>query len=386
MAERYQKDSSLSVKDIPAQGLPTDEPMGALEPVAFFNGPMPTGIAVSHNGRIFVSFPRWEDDVQFTVAEIITDGYLVPYPEEIINKAKEEDLEDSFVSVQSVFIDPLDRLWVLDTGSPLFKPTEYGGPKLICIDINTNKIIKKILFPQSVVLPSSYINDMRFDLRRGQEGIAFITDSSQKGPNGIILVDLASGESWRRLNDHPSTMPEDLQTFLPLVEGRPFLEQMADGSIKQGANMGVDGIAINSDGSRIYYCPLGSRRLYSVDINTLTDRKKDDQDVAATVIDEGDKGGASDGLESDAEGNVYATNYEHNSILCRRNYDKIWETIAHDSRLLWPDTLFLAMDRYLYVISNQLHRQSRFNKGHDLRRKPFTLFRIKVDAKPVLLL
>ncbi|HEY6536317.1 MAG TPA: L-dopachrome tautomerase-related protein [Candidatus Nitrosocosmicus sp.] len=386
MTERYQKDSSFSVKDIPAQGLPTDESVGALEPVAFFNGPMPTGITVSQNGRMFVNFPRWEDDVQYTVAEIIKDGYIAPYPDEIINKANEDDLASSFVSVQSIIIDPLDRLWVLDTGSPLFKPTEYGGPKLICIDINTNKIIKKILFPQSVVLSSSYLNDLRIDLRRGQEGMAFITDSSQKGPNGIIVADLASGESWRRLEDHPSTMPEDLQTFLPMVEGRPFLEQTADGSLKQGANMGIDGIAINADGSRIYYCPLGSRRLYSVDINTLTDRKKSDQDVADTVIDEGDKGGASDGLESDAEGNIYATNYEHNSILIRRSYDKMWEILVHDSRLLWPDTLCLAMDGYLYVMSNQLHRQSRYNKGRDLRRKPYTLFRIKVDAKPVLLL
>ena len=309
MTERYQKDSSFSVKDIPAQGLPTDESVGALEPVAFFNGPMPTGITVSQNGRMFVNFPRWEDDVQYTVAEIIKDGYIAPYPDEIINKANEDDLASSFLSVQSIIIDPLDRLWVLDTGSPLFKPTEYGGPKLICIDINTNKIIKKILFPQSVVLSSSYLNDLRIDLRH-KEGMAFITDSSQKGPNGIIVADLASGESWRRLEDHPSTMPEDLQTFLPMVEGRPFLEQTTDGSLKQGANMGIDGIAINADGSRIYYCPLGSRRLYSVDINTLTDRKKSDQDVADTVIDEGDKGGASDGLESDAEGNIYATNYK----------------------------------------------------------------------------
>ena len=103
----------------------------------------------------------------------------------------------------------------------MFKPTEYGGPKIICIDLNTNQITKKILFPQAVALPTSYLNDIRFDLRRGKEGIAFITDSSQNGPNAIIVVDLASGESWRRLNNHPSTKPEDIQTFLPIVEGIP---------------------------------------------------------------------------------------------------------------------------------------------------------------------
>jgi sugar lactone lactonase YvrE len=53
---------------------------------------------------------------------------------------------------------------------------------------------------------------------------------------------------------------------------------------------------------------------------------------------------------------------------------------------LWPDTLSLAAaDGYLYVTANQLHRQARYHKGSDLRRKPYTLFRVRVDAQPVLL-
>jgi sugar lactone lactonase YvrE len=52
---------------------------------------------------------------------------------------------------------------------------------------------------------------------------------------------------------------------------------------------------------------------------------------------------------------------------------------------LWPDTLSLATDGYLYVTANQLHRQARFHKGRDLRRRPYTLFRVRIDAQPVLL-
>ena len=235
-----------------------------------------------------------------------------------------------------------------------------------------------------MALPTTYLNDIRFDLRRGSEGMAFITDSAQKGPNGIIVVDLASEQSWRRLHDHPSVKPEGLQTFLPIVEGRPFLEQQPDGSVKHGASMGSDGIAINADGTRLYYCPLGSRKLYSVDTNALSDQSLKEQEVGATVIDEGDRGGASDGLESDSAGNIYSTNYEHNAIL-RRSSDKRWETLTYDPRLLWPDTLSLATNKYLYVTANQLHRQARFHKGKDLRRKPYSLFRIRADAQPVLL-
>jgi hypothetical protein len=110
---------------------------------------------------------------------------------------------------------------------------------LVCVDLSTEEVVKKILFPRNVALPTTYLNDVRFDLRRGSDsgGMAFITDSAQNGSNGIIVVDLASGESWRRLHDHSSTNAEDLQAFLPIVEGRPFLEYQPDGSVKQGAQM-----------------------------------------------------------------------------------------------------------------------------------------------------
>lgn len=369
--------------------LPSEQPVGMLEPVAYFHDAMPTGVTVSQEGRIFVNFPKWGDEVSFTVGEIRAgEGRVVAYPDEAINQTNPNDLAAALVSVQSVVVDPVDRLWILDTGSPLFQPTKYGGPKLVCVDLKTNQVIKKILFPQSVALPTTYLNDIRFDLRIGREGVAYITDSAQNGPNGIIVVDLASGESWRRLNDHPSTKSADLQSFLPIVEGRAFVvKQQQDennGSVKVAANMGSDGVAISATGELLYYCPLASRKLFSVSTKGLIDRTRDDQYVSQTVRDEGDKGGASDGLESDAEGRIYVTNYEHNSIL-RRNQDGEWETIVHDPRLLWPDTLSLASNGYLYVTANQLHRQARFHNGQDMRRKPYVLFRIKVDAKPVLL-
>src|SRR5215203_676371 len=113
-------------------------------------------------------------------------------------------------------------------------------------------------------------------------------------------------------------------------------------------------------------------------------RSLDDKEVAATVVDEGDRGGASDGLESDAAGYIYSTNYEHNAIL-RRGDDRKWETVIHHPCLLWPDTLSLAADGYLYVTANQLHRQARYHRGQDLRRKPYALFRVRIDAQPILL-
>lgn len=90
--------------------------------------------------------------------------------------------------------------------------------------------------------------------------------------------------------------------------------------------------------------------------------------MAAAVQDLGEKG-ASDGLEADAKGAVYAGDYEHNSIR-KRLPDGTWQTVAHDPRMLWPDTLSIGPDGYLYFIVNQLHRQANFNAGHDKRENP----------------
>jgi hypothetical protein len=92
----------------------------------------------------------------------------------------------------------------------------------------------------------------------------------------------------------------------------------------------------------------------------------------------GQRGGASDGLESDAAGYIYSTNYEHNAIL-RRGPDMKWETVVYDPRLLWPDTLSLAADGYLYVTADQLHRQARYNKGNGLRQKHYFVVVLMLD-------
>ncbi|MGK7875110.1 MAG: L-dopachrome tautomerase-related protein [Xenococcaceae cyanobacterium] len=350
-----------------------------IELVAALFGPMPTGITVSKTGRIFINFPKWGDQVTFTVAELV-DGKPVPYPSAEINAEDGAPLDKRLVSGQSVVVDPKDRLWILDTGRPLFEAPQTFGPKLVGVDLKTNTVFKTITFPEQVVLPTTYLNDVRFDLRQGTEGFAFITDSSSDGPGGIIVVDLATGESWRRLHDHPSTRPD--QSFVPIVEGQMVMLRPTVGqpSPLRGAS---DGIAIGHDGQRLFYCPLTSRNLYSVSVDALVNRTFSDEQVAATVSDHGEKG-ASDGLESDSRDRVYITDYEHNAIR-RRNPDGSFELIVHDPRVLWPDTLSLAQDGYLYFTANQLHRQPDFHRGKDLREKPYSIWRTRIDVQPVLL-
>jgi len=369
--------SPVLVSETTIDPMPSQRAIGQPQLVATFNGPMPTGVTVSKDGRIFVNFPRWGDKVDFTVGEVV-QGKSVAYPDAEINKLDLDHVKEHLVSVQSVVVDAKNRLWILDTGSIKMQPTIDGAPKLICVDLATNKVVEKIEFPRDVALPTTYLNDVRFDLSRGKAGMAFITDSSSPGPNGIIVVDLHSKKSWRRLNDHISTRP--VPGFVPVVEGQPVVFINANGE-HQSLKVGADGIAIGADGQRLYYCPLSSRKLFSVSLDALCNRKVSDADVAKTVCEVGEKG-ASDGLESDSLGRIYATDYEHNAVR-RITLNGGQETIVCDPRLLWPDTLCLASDGYLYFTSNQLHRQAVFHGGNDERQKPYGLFRVKVDAQPV---
>jgi sugar lactone lactonase YvrE len=362
-----------------AQAQPEERTVGRLETVASFDNAMPTGVTVSHDGRVFVNFPRWGDVVPATVVEII-DGEAVAYPDAATNQPDSARVEETFISVQSVVVDPANRLWILDTGLGL-PPGTPGAAKLIGFDLDTNRAFQTIAFPAEVAPPGTYLNDVRFDLRRRSAGVAFITDSSPVTGNGIIVVDLATGQSWRRLRGHPSVRPVD--GFVPIVEGRPAKYRIP-GRPPQPFAVGSDGIALNADGERLFYRPLSSRRLYSVSVDALVDESVSEDSCAATVADHGDLGFASDGLAADDGGRVYLTNYEDNAIMVW-SPDGTLETLVHDPRLLWPDTICLAADGYLYIIANQLHRQASFNDGEDRRAKPYSLFRVSVGRGPVLL-
>ena len=120
-----------------------------------FERPMPTGVSVSHAGHIFVNFPRWDDPTDFTVAEL-HEGNLHPYPPAEVQHTDTSDPSSTLLSVQSVVIDPLDRLWILDTGAPQHRTTSYGGPKLVEVDLAQNRVITTILFPREVALATTY--------------------------------------------------------------------------------------------------------------------------------------------------------------------------------------------------------------------------------------
>ncbi|HEX8324434.1 MAG TPA: L-dopachrome tautomerase-related protein [Tepidisphaeraceae bacterium] len=350
-----------------------------LESVALFNGPeMPVGIAVSKGGRTFMSFPRWQDPVKNTLVEL-KDGKTAAFPDEKTNsfdatKPSEYDPSQHLISVQAIVFDDQDRLWVLDPGSFNFAPNLLGGPKLWAYDISTGRRVKAITFPTDVALKMTALNDVRFDLTRGPEGTAYITDS---GKGGIVVVDLATGNSWRHLDGHPSVLPAI--GLKQTTEGEPFLMRKANNEVA-APDFRSDGIALSPDGKTLYYNSVVSRDIYAVPTDLLADPKADGQTVAAGVKVVATKPSGNDGILCDpATGRIYTTDFEDNAIRQVDPKTGDVQVLVQDERLLWPDTLALR-DGYLYVTSNQLARQPNYHFGKDVRKPPYGLFRVKISG------
>ena len=334
-----------------------------LEEVATFPSQQVTGITVSAKGRIFVNFPFWADDHTTSVAEII-DGKPKPYPDEGWQR-KDGDPQKRWVCVQSVVVDDHDALWVLDPASPKTEAVLPGGPKLVKIDLATNKVVQTIPFDATIAPEKSYLNDVRFDTKTGH---AFITES---GTGALIVVDLKSGKARRLLADHPSTKVEpDAQI---VVDGMKIIDPKTQGPPAFQA----DGIALDRDGGWLYYHALTAATIYRLKTAALIDESLTPEQLAKKV----EKLGPTpkpDGMLEGRDGTVYLAAFEEDAIARFDPKTKKTTTVVADPRLQWPDTMAWGPEGSLYVTTSQIHRMPKYHGGQSKQQGPYAIYRIKI--------
>jgi WD40 repeat protein len=311
-----------------------------------------TGVACSPDGRVFVNFPRWTEDAPVSVAEVMNDGQLKPYPDEEWNAWRNAPAvpgaikpQDHFVCVQSVVCDGRGNLWVLDPAAPNIEKVVAGGPKLVRISLATNKVEQVIKFGEDAALQGSYLNDVRF---HPDGRTAFITDSGARG--SILVVDLEKGTAHSRLDGHPSTQPD--KGVEVTVEGRKL--QRPDG---RGMQVAADGIALSTDGKTLYFQPLTGRLLYRIATDVL---RSDDPEEAGKKVEKAGSSCVADGLLMTRDGQLLITSPEDSSI-------KLWEgdrarTVLAHPNLRWPDSMAEAPDGAIYVTASRIQDSAWFNK------------------------
>ena len=313
-----------------------------------------TGVAVSHTGRIFVNFPRWSDDVPISVAELRpapSEGFslerrpLVPvaFPDAAWQAYTQgADPKNMFVCVQSVVIDDLDALWVVDAGAPKMGEIVPTAPRLIKIDLASNQVARIYPIDVPAIEKTSYLNDVRVDTTRG---IAYLTDS---GAGAILTINLNTGEVQRRLSGHGSVMSEHAT---PVIGNKPWLRN------GQPPEVHSDGIALSPDGKWLYYHALTARTLYRIPTDVLLSTT--DVGTINRALQNLGRTGPTDGMEYDANDCIFLTQLDQNAIVRFQpnGAGNRLQTLAQDPAIAWPDSLAIGPDGALYFTTSQINLQ-----------------------------
>ena len=335
---------------------------GKLIPAVDFGHYQPVGVAISSQGRLFVSFPKWSDEYRYGLVEVSPDGTKRPYPDETWNRWDTTAAQQRFVSVQALFIDSDDNLWVLDPANPDFGKSMPAGVKLLRIDLRTNKLVRVYRF-EDLPLDKASLNDVQVDLRRQ---MAYLSDP---GRAAIVVLDLKTGKSRTLLEKHPSTVADP--NFVLRIDN----QDVRDNKDKPFSS-NVNGIALTPDGQYFYYRPITQTKLFRIRTQLLADANLTADQVAAGVETVGEAG-VSHGMIADKENNVYMGDSQAKTIHRFTPAGKL-EAVAKDERLWWPDSFAISPDGYLYVTAAQYERLPKFNNGQNKVSYPFWLYKVKL--------
>jgi sugar lactone lactonase YvrE len=323
-----------------------------------------TGVAISKTGRMFVNYPRWQDPHQYDVVEVLSNGAVRPFPDPDWNNwTAGASGSNKWICVQAVYADDMDHLWIVDPAAPEMKKVQGNGAKLVSIDLPDDHVARVYNLTQ-VVGKSSYLNDVRVDT---QNKTAYLTESKN---GGLVVVNLESGRARLVLAHHYSVKTDPNHKLI--VNGA---ELMRNGKPFKGNS---DGIALSPDRQWLYYKSLSDTKLYRVRTADLRNADLGSSELAAKVEDLGANFTTSDGMIFDQAGNLYLSDNEHGAI-ARVTPDLKLKVIAHDPRLIWPDTFSWSPDGWLYVTCSQIQNMPWSHAGQSTLTTPYTIYKLKVD-------
>lgn len=348
---------------------PTDDPVSTsaaghddvgadLEIVAASPDFAMNGVAVTRHGRVFVSIPQWTASPSPSVAEILQDGSIRPFPGNSWNEFDPSEPMDRFMNVNAAHSDGAGSLWVVDYAGPNFSPSIDGAQKLVQIDLSTNEIARVYRFGDDVLPESARLNDVRVDAERGT---AYI---SEFGVGAIIVVDLESGDAFRALDRHYSTRahPDVMTTFL----GKPFRTDFLQ----------VNDIELSADGETLYFQPTGGPILWKIPTEHLAEPAENA--ALEQHIEVAGKSMTIGGMTRNESDLLYLGSVQDNAVWTMDPATGDKERLVQDDRLLWPDAMSVSSDGYLYIPAPQLRLLPKLNDGADLTQGDFAVYRVKL--------
>lgn len=313
----------------------------------YWKGAMPAGVKTDRAGDFYVSVPRWSPGIPATVNKIETvDGkpLLSAYPSWEMNKVGNPNALQSVLGWE---IDEQNRAWFLDQGHIEGVPCLHGAQKIVCWDLDENRLVESIPVPHEIAsYEASFLNDLVVD---NENGFIYIADSgiyTDPLEGGLIVYNMRTKEMRRVLHQHVST--QDVTGYWFEIAGKRV---WPDRPMRTGA----DGIDLAGDRKTLYWCPLTGRHLYSIDTGLLQDFDVPLDVIEEAVQDLGDKGTNSDGLGADNQGRIYYTMLEGMGIGIHHPDRGVFEPFVHDERMVWVDGMTFDNEGHLIFNSNRLH-------------------------------
>ena len=184
-----------------------------------------------------------------------------------------------------------------------------------------------------------------------------------------MVYDVEKRKARRLLEKHLSVRPGPW-----IVKSKLRTLSFFGGLIK--AKLGVDGIALDPQGTWLYYAPMTQDSVYRIETKYLKDESLSKRGLADKVERYGPKP-LCDGIEMDAQGNLYITDVEHGSIM-RIDGQRRLKTFMHSPLVRWPDGMSAAANGYLYVTDSDLGEVLFRSKENIKKSAPFYIYRIKI--------
>ena len=334
------------------------------------------GVHIDDKGIFYISVPRWMDkNIPSTLNKIVYANdkeLLQPYPTSWMNSL---DNPEGLRNVLGFCIDAKHRMWILDKGDVAsITQTPKNGQKIVVYDMDNEKVIHTFLINDNLAnRDKSFLNDITVDVIHD---VAYISDSGIKSApfneTGIIVYDLKTNKARRVLNRDKSTINNPRVNLIAngekVFKDKPF-------------QVGINGIAVSYDGKKLFWSLTTGREFYMIETKLLRDFSTPESQIAKAVKDLGSFGGSSDGITIDKNNNVYITDLTNNRIVMYSEKTETFETLVQDKKLIWPDTVSISKDRWLYFSVNRLHKafagKLKFNNNKD----NFEIWRAKMPQQ-----
>ncbi|WP_137167549.1 L-dopachrome tautomerase-related protein [Salinimonas lutimaris] len=337
--------------------------VGPLEPVTTFEDARGAGITFTPSGRLLISMHPLDTPI-LRVVEVMADGTKQPFPNTDWADGPQTG-EVGLSAVIGIHSDSQGVVWMLDMGS------ESAPAQLVAWNSVSDTLVKIIELGKDSLHENSFIQDFVIDEKHNKIYIADMTFGNFAGATkpAIIVVDIATGESKRVLENAPQFMPEDREL---VIEASLLASKTKEGK-PNPLKFGLNPIALDPDAGMLYFGAFTGTTVYQIPTSVISNTELPDSKLEESIQEFGPKN-PSDGIALAPGGGILATDLENNAIGLTTKAQ--YQLLVQDKRLSWPDSLATS-NGYVYVTQDQLHQHPAFSQGLGSAKPPYVLYRFR---------